>query len=74
MDRSSDILEYTYVNNLVQANGFECGDLCFAKGIELLSGCFHCQICITQNAFITYCNQQTYPCNGDQKHGKYLKK
>ncbi len=30
-------------------NGFEFGDLCFAKGIELLSGCFNCQICITQN-------------------------
>ncbi len=26
------------MKNSVQENGFECGDLCFAKGIELLSG------------------------------------
>ncbi len=61
---NEDTLEYTYVKNAVQQNGFECGDLCFAKGIALLNGndastvefssadkirCHTCTILITQN-------------------------
>eukprot|EP01084_Bolivina_argentea_P278901 476684_1 len=31
-------LKYRYEKNAKQIDGFECGDLCFAKAIELLSG------------------------------------
>lgn len=35
---NQDILEYTYVKNAMQEDGFECGDLCFAIAIELFRG------------------------------------
>eukprot|EP01083_Nonionella_stella_P121760 365955_1 len=33
-----EYLQYIYPSNPKQTNGYECGDLCFAKAIELLHG------------------------------------